>query len=140
MSTYSNLLLAALLLCLSGGCASVKVDKSAKVDLSAYHSFYVVQQTDSELHTPIVDELQALGHSATSGPRSSMPPNTDILVTYKHAWMWDITMYLLEYELQFRRPDDEAILASGKSYRPSLQRKDPKFMAHEILAAMYAQK
>ena len=140
MSTQHRLLLTGLLLCLTGSCANVKVDKPAKVDLSAYRSFYVVQQTDSELHTPIVDELQALGHSATSGPRSSMPPGTDILVTYNHAWMWDITMYLLEYEIQFRRPDDEAILASGKSYRPSMQRKDPKFMAHEILAAMYAHK
>jgi hypothetical protein len=137
MGTRHNLLFAAMLLCFAGGCANVKVDKPAKVDLQTYRSFYVVQQPDSELHTPIVDELQALGYSATSGPRTGMPPGTDIMVTFNHAWMWDITMYLLEFEIQFRRPDDEAILASGKSYRPSLQRKDPRFMAHEILAALY---
>ena len=138
MSTPHKTLACILCLALAVGCASVKVDKPGKVDLSSYQSFYVVQQTDSELHTPIVDELHALGKRAISGPRDQMPGGTDVLVTFNHKWMWDITMYLLEYEIQFRRPDDEAILASGKSYRPSLQRKDPKFMAHEILQAMHA--
>ena len=128
-----------LMLAISCGCASVKVDKSPRVDLSTYRSFYVVEQPDSELHMPIVDELQARGCSATSGPRSTMR-SADVMVTFNYKWQWDMTMYLLEYEIQFRRPDDEAVLASGKSYRPSLQRKEPKFMAHEILEAMYATK
>ncbi|MAE67004.1 MAG: hypothetical protein CMJ18_22315 [Phycisphaeraceae bacterium] len=65
-----------------------------------------------------------------------MPENVDVKVTYQAKWMWDMTLSLLDLEIQFVDPDTGGILAEGRSYRPSLQRKKPAFMAREVLSRM----
>jgi hypothetical protein len=40
---------------------------------------------------------------------------------------------MIELNIQIREGNDKMLLASGKSYRPSLQRKSPEDMAKEIL-------
>src|SRR5215218_7107211 len=141
MFTSTNRILPVLMLtCLSVGCASVKAHKSRDADLTTFRTFYIVQQDGSDLHQPIEQELMRLGYSASSGAESSMPYGTSALVTFDFKWQWDMTMYLIEYEISFKDPATKQLVAYGKSYRPSLQRKEPAVMAAEIPKAMFETK
>ncbi len=121
------------------GCAT-QTSSSIKSDtnLRAAKTFYVVQSGSDTHETYKVIEvgLAKLGRQASSGPRSEAPSNVDVIVTYQDYWVWDMTWYLHNLLLQFRDPKTNVLLASSLSYRPSLERKDPEFMAEETLEAM----
>lgn len=135
----STLLL--LLLLVISGCAKVviKSDADPSVDLSALNSFYVQQFAADKrgLEKIIADKLIALGFQATSGVSAAPPEPVDALVTYQDRWMWDLTNYMLEINIEFRKPDTNFMFASGKSYRTSLARKSPEAMIEEVLNDLF---
>ena len=47
-------------------------------------------------------------------------------------------MYMIELNVQIREPASGMIIASGRSYRPSLQRKPPAHMAQEVIESIFA--
>ena len=130
-----NIMVVALLLGLSG-CASTKVIKSPKADLKTLKKFYVVKWAEDtkDINLVIVDQVSLLGFKTETGSdQDAIGADCDALVTYQDYWMWDITTYLLRLNLQIRDPKTNAVIAQGESYRPSLQRQHPEFMAREIL-------
>ncbi len=124
-----TILWAALIL---AGCAT-QTSSLIKSDtnLKAAKNFYVVQSGSDthETYKVIEAELAKLGRQASSGPRAGAPSNIDLIVTYQDYWVWDMLWYLHNLLIQFRDPKTNVLLASSLSYRPSLERRDPEFMA-----------
>ena len=81
----------------------------------------------------IANELNSMGYQATSGVEQTSPIPVDAIVTYRDKWMWDITMYMLELNIDLRDPKTNYSFASGRSYRTSLARKSPEEMTEEVL-------
>jgi hypothetical protein len=123
------------------GCAMAKVTSriTPNTDLENYETFYVVRHSKDERHIDeiIRDEMQALGIKAQSGSPESKPPDIDVIVTYEDRWAWDMTNYLLTLTIDFRASDSNVLLATGQSYRPSMERKPPDFMTREILESIF---
>lgn len=127
---------------LFSGCASMSSQKAANTDLTTLKSFYVVQlAADGRgIDKVIAEQLTAMGFTATHGKAEETPKDVDAVVTYQDRWMWDFTMYMIELNVQVRAPQTQMTLASGKSFRPSLQRRSPAEMAKEVLTSIFAQK
>jgi hypothetical protein len=85
----------------------------------------------------IRDELARRGVTVATGPESARPTPVDTIVTYEDRWMWDMAMYLLSLNISFRDGTTNALLASGQSYRPSLERKEPPAVVKEVLDEIF---
>ena len=126
------------MLALSSGCATNRAtaNVASDVDIGKYKSFYVVRLPADERGTDklIAESLQKRGFSATSGPQpEGRPAGADALVTYTVRWMWDMTMYMIELNIQLRNPVNNFPVASGNSLHTSLTRKSPPEMVDEVL-------
>ena len=123
------------------GCAMAKIDSriTPDSDLARYKTYYVVRHDKDERHIDeiIRDEMVLLGLDAKSGPPATQPDDVDVIVTYEDRWTWDMTNYLLTLSIDFRDSKSNVLLATGQSYRPSLERKPPDFMAREILESIF---
>lgn len=141
MMRMTKLLLAAFVLGL-GGCASISSNLSPGADLSDIRTIHIVKfPADGRgVDQVIADHLNLMGFQTTRGTASNMPAGVDALVTYQDRWMWDISMYMLELNVQVRDPKTEIALATATSYRPSLQRKSPARMASEVLNQIFVGK
>jgi hypothetical protein len=127
---------ALLLVC---GCAKLTASVPAGADLGNLKSFYVVRhdRDGRGINEFIRDDLATRGVTATTGPESARPTGVDTIVTYEDRWMWDMTMYMLSLNISFRDGRTNAFLASGQSYRPSLERKEPREMIKEVLDEIF---
>lgn len=123
---------------ISGCSTALKSDIDPNVDISNFKTFYVQKFVPDGrgLEKIIASKLNELGYHATSGLASQSPNKVDVIVTYRDHWMWDITMYMLEIDIQFHYPDNDYIFATGNSYRTSLVRKTPEYMIEEVLRTM----
>lgn len=142
---YQRILIAMLVLIAGsflGGCASMSSSTAPGADFSAIKNIHVVKLPADErgIDRILADELNMMGFKTTIGSPLSMPADADAVLTYQDKWMWDITMYMIELNVQLREPKTEIALASAKSYRPSLQRKAPSEMAKEVLAEIFKKK
>lgn len=108
------------------------------VSLANLHTFYVrkLPQDGRGIERLISDRLNTLGKSSTYGTDALPAKPVDAVVTYQDRWIWDITMYMLELNIQFRDPKSEVQLASGHSMRTSLVRRSPEEMVDEVLRRM----
>jgi hypothetical protein len=80
-----------------------------------------------------------MGYKSTSGMAEATPRDIDAVVTYQDKWMWDITMYMLQLDVQVRDPGSQVVMASATSYRPSLQRVAPDKMVEEVVNEIFKQ-
>lgn len=121
------------------GCANTDFSKAPGADLSRLQSFFVVKLPADErgIERLISDRLNLMGFSSSYG--TSAPEGVDAIVTYQDKWMWDITMYMIQLDIQIRDGRDSRVLATGRSYRPSLQRKTPEGMVEEVLTQLLRQ-
>jgi hypothetical protein len=133
-----------LLVLLLTGCAKtvVRADSDPNVNFTSLNKFYVQKSpTDNRgLEKKIAGKLNELGFQATYGIDSPPKGTVDAIVTYKDKWMWDITMYMLELNIELHNPDSNYIFATGESYRTSLVRKSPDEMVDEVLRKIFAGK
>ena len=134
----------AIIMLLMTGCskALVKSDSDPNADLAKLETFYVhkLADDDDNLDMIIANKLNEFGFKATSGPEPRPKQPVDTIVTYQDRWMWDITMYLLEIDIEFHDPETNFVFASGKSYRTSLVRESPEYMIDEVLRDIFAGK
>ncbi|MBI3885568.1 MAG: hypothetical protein HY302_07545 [Opitutae bacterium] len=124
---------------LSGCVTQLKSDITPGTNLKALKTFYVVRLPADQRGTDklIADRLSVMGYKATSGEKSAVPGDVDAVVTYQDKWMWDITMYMIELNVQVRQPKTEIALATGHSLRTSLVRKSPAAMVEEVLGDLF---
>jgi len=124
-----------------GGCVNTELmaDIDPSADLVSLGSFYVVKFASDErgIEKIIASELNAMGKNATSGinPRTTTP--VDAVVTYEDKWAWDLTMYMLELNVDLRDPETNYKFATGRTYRTSLARKSPEEMVKEVLGEIF---
>jgi len=140
-----RLIVPALVLLLSlfgSGCATMSSNSAPGTDLSKVKRVYVVHLPADKrgINQIIADQLNLLGFQATTGEASSVPSDVDATLTYQDKWMWDITMYMIELNVQLRQPKTEMSLATARSYRPSLQRKSPPEMVKEVVTELFKKK
>jgi hypothetical protein len=128
-------------LALLSGCVSVqKGSVMPGADLSTVKSVYVVRLASDgrNVNRMIADALVARGLSATTGDSLKAPDGVDAVITYQDKWMWDITMYMIQLDIQFRKPVSEIPIATGSSMRTSLARKSAEEMVKEVLDQIFA--
>lgn len=125
---------------LSSGCVTqLKSDIAPGTDLKSFKKFYVVRLAADQrgVEKLIADRLNVMGYKATAGEKALIPEDAEVIVTYQDKWMWDITMYMIQLDVQIRRPKTEIALASGHSMRTSLVRKSPPEMVAEVLTDLF---
>jgi len=126
------------------GCVvtQLKADVTPGTKLNDLKKLYVVKLPADQrgVDRMIADRLNAMGMKATSGEKSAMPDDVDAIVTYQDKWMWDITMYMLELNVQLRQPKTDMSFASGHTLRTSLARKSPPELIEEVLNEIFKNK
>jgi hypothetical protein len=145
---YTTRILASLLIVLAatflGGCATsqLNADVSPGTKLSEVKKIYVVHlpKDGRGVDRLIADRLNLMGRQATSGEKTARPADADTVVTYQDKWMWDITMYMIELNIQLRHANTDMSFASGHSLRTSLVRKSPPEMVEEVLTEIFNKK
>lgn len=132
-------LVAVLLSCVTG--CSHDLSSAVMPDAEiARPAVYFVRQSpkdDSGIAEFIARDLRHRGNEATIGMGEPDRPDVQVLVVYEDRWMWDMSPYLLTLRIDFREPDTNVLLATGKSYRTSLIRKTPVMMVREVIAAIF---
>jgi hypothetical protein len=126
-------------LLLSGCVTNLSRPSAPNPKLQELKAFYVIQnETDNRgVYRIIESELAALGKTAQSGPRATVPGNVDAVVTYYEDWKWDLTWYLLNLLVQIRDPRTNVHITSAASYRTSLVRTEPELMTREVLESIF---
>jgi hypothetical protein len=144
MRSASRLVLAVLLMFPALFACSYKhlyAETMKGVDLGARDRIYVVHQPRDQRHIDfmIANRLKRAGFEATAGDAvSETPDGLDAIVSYEDHWVWDMSNYLIVLRIDLRDPKTRELLASGQSYRTSLDRKPPEFMVDEIITTMFA--
>ena len=124
---------------LAVSCASSTAEVNSNVDVKSLKRLHVekVEGDGYDMDQVIAKDLRSRGLNATTGKQQG---KVDAIVTYNDKWMWDMSMYLLQLDIRLLDPSNRAILASAKTYRPSLQRKSKEEMATETLDSLLATK
>ena len=120
--------------------ATVEATVSPDAQLDRDQTFYVQhnpKDTDN-FHLFILDELAQWDRRVTAGSEDGQPEDVDLLVTYENQWYWDMTPYLLSFDIFIRDPQTQLLIASGRSVRTSLARASAKTMIAEILTEIFA--
>lgn len=142
--TVTRVSLLLVLTTLTFGCATVKLESSfaPNVEKTTLQSFHVVRQPNDErgIEELIKSELMAMGFSASSSDDMSPPNPVDAVITYVDRWMWDITMYMIDLNIQLRDPATGFVMGSGFSHRTSMARKPPEEMVKEVLHEIFSEK
>ncbi|HWA08251.1 MAG TPA: hypothetical protein VG838_02170 [Opitutaceae bacterium] len=115
------------------GClSSVTARKAPKADLSQLKHIFVEHRLNDNhrMDELIVQELQALGYDAASGPLTMASPETDAVITYEDQWTYDFTSHLIGFSLVVTDNLHHRQLAEGSYYRPSVTHMAPAEMIH----------
>lgn len=131
-----------LALLFASGCA-VNEQRGSLVPGASFgnqEKYYVVKLPADErrIDRLIAENLQLRGIQASYGVGTERPADYEIVVTYQDKWMWDMTMYMLQLNIQVKDAETGALLATGESKRTSLVRKSPEYMVDEVLDQIFA--
>ena len=109
------------------------------VDLSGIEKIHVKwhEGDGRKINVVIKEQLLKMGFTATTDPVKPTANEVDAYLTYSDRWFWDITMYMLQLTIYIKDPNSDFILGAGKSYRTSLARGTPEFMAQEVLESIF---
>lgn len=116
------------------GCANrATATPYPKAEVNKLKTVYV-KKLPADIHginNLIVEKFRTMGYEASTG--STMPSETDVVVTYIDKWQWDMTMYMIELTIVVREPGTNFPIAQGNSYHTSLTRESPKEMVDEVI-------
>ena len=141
MKRLITLLLTAITTTVLTGCANTELvsDIDPQVDISQIRSVHVVkfEQDNRGIENLIANNFNDRGIQATTSPTKQPKQPVQAIVEYRDKWMWDLTMYMLELNIDFRDPETNYKFATGRSYRTSLARKSPEEMVDEVLSDIF---
>ena len=123
------------------GCVSVDVNGYIVPGetLEKGGNYYIVP-SKKDLHglnELLKEGMLAKGLLATSGTQDNMPEDIHYIVEYGGQWQWDITWYLLNFNVRIYHPETKLLIASANSLRTSLGRKSPEFIVNETLGKLF---
>lgn len=126
-------------LALFTGCTSLTVRQAPQIDLAKYRKIFVLQPFNENHHVDefFVYELRQLGRSASSGPETMMPEDTDAVLAYDTRWTWDFTTYLIEIDVSLRTAHTNKLIAQARFYQPSARPKQPEAVVHQIVQRLF---
>lgn len=110
-------------------------------DLAGIEAFYVrdpsSEDSETELHGLIVQELVDRGYKIQSLRAASEFEAGEATFQYKADWHWDITPYLLELRVGVYDPSDNTLIAQAQSLQTSLVRKDNETVVKQVIAELF---
>jgi hypothetical protein len=135
----STLLLAGALIGLPGCSSKKNATIMPGANLGVVKKYYVVHYSsdNGKVNELIRDSLVSRGYQATTGDAHAAPTDVDALLTYQDKWMWDMTMYMLQLDMQIRNPKTDIPMATGMAMHTSLCRRSPKEMVKEVLDEIF---
>lgn len=109
------------------------------VDLDRFEQFYVERRLNENNRVDefIAAEIRSRGKNAAAGPRTMMPEDTQVNVTYDARWNWDFKTYLIELNLEFYTVHPSKKLADAQYYQPSLTPKSPPEAVRELVGRLF---
>jgi uncharacterized lipoprotein YmbA len=129
--------LLALFAALLSGCTSASTRQVISLD-AFRHVFVEQRQSDNNrIDQMIVAELQRLGRTASSGPKTMMPEDTDAILTYDDRWAWDFKNYLIELTIEVHTAKTRKKLADGRYHQPTLNPKPAAAVVSELLVPLF---
>lgn len=133
------LLLIPVILSFTACAESLNAKKIPGADLSPLKTVYVHKLATDErgVDQLIANQLTRMGFIAASGTSETPSSAADAIVTYQDKWWWDITMYMLQLNIQIRDGQTRMVLANGQSMHTSLVRKTPQEMVEEVLNEIF---
>jgi hypothetical protein len=133
-----RLFLSIVVACLAG-CTSVSMRKAPSLDLSRFQRIFVVQPFNENHHLDefFVAELRAAGRTASSGPLTMMPEDTEAVLTYDSRWTWDFTTYMIDLNVELFTSHTKKKLAEARYYQPTARPKPPEVAVHAIVAQLF---
>lgn len=126
---------------LLAGCAS---DQSRYVipgeTLDKLSVYYVVKADNDErnLNESIVRKMISNGYSVSTGNKDDAPINTDYLINYGSQWQWDITWYLLDFDVRVYTKEHNLFVASANSQQTSLVREDHSKVVTNVINQLFS--
>jgi hypothetical protein len=130
------------LLFLFAGCSSVDTHFDVSGDVRGFHHVFVrsASNDSNNVDQLIVQELLRLGYDASSGPRTMMPDNAEIVVDYESQWDWDFRTYMIRLSLTVRSVRTEAKLAGGQIFHPGMTSKSPEELVRLAVLPIFGPK
>ncbi len=100
----TRLLSSLLLVLLLGGCASTNTRVERRQAPEGMQRYFVLANSNDNraIDRRIANALRAHGLTAESGPRTMMPEDTQVLVSYEDHWSWDFGDRLNYLRITFR--------------------------------------
>jgi len=137
-SLFYSALVIAVLTCAACS-SSLQATKSPGADLSQLKTLYVQRlPADTRgVERLISDQLNRMGFQSGYGDSETPPSPGDGIVTYQDKWMWDITMYMLQLNVQIRDAQNRMVLTAGHAMYTSLVRRSPEEMVEEVLTEIF---
>ncbi|HEU4683534.1 MAG TPA: hypothetical protein VFS39_03420 [Nitrospira sp.] len=119
--------------------SSLHATKSPGADLSRLKTLYVQRLPPDTrgIERLISDQLNRMGFQSGYGDSEIPPSPVDGIVSYQDKWMWDITMYMLQIDVQIRDPQNRMVLTAGHAMHTSLVRRSPEEMVEEVLTEIF---
>ena len=124
---------------LLASCSTLSTHVEPKTNLGQLKHIYVVESLNDNhnLHRLIVQELQARGIQAESGPLTLVPPGAKTYLVYDDHWDWDFKDYLIGLSITLRETSSDRPLANAFYFRPTAFLKTPRFMVQTVLDGLF---
>jgi hypothetical protein len=124
---------------LFASCSTLSTHVEPKTNLGQLKHIYVVESLNDNhnLHRLIVQELQARGIQAESGPLTLVPPGAKTYLVYDDHWDWDFKDYLIGLSITLRETSSDRPLANAFYFRPTAFLKTPRFMVQTVLDGLF---
>ena len=129
--------------------ASLSLTACVSVDVSRYivpgetldkeGSYHIVisENDGHDLHELLKTNMLSKGLFVSFGTREDMPDDVTYLVEYGGQWQWDISWYLLNFNIRIYQPGSKLLVASSNSLRTSLGRKSAERVVVETLEQLF---
>lgn len=131
--------LAALLL---GGCASYNAQVDPGVSLAQFQRFYVQSNLNDNhaVDALLARTLTGRGLTATHGPLTMMPADTEAIVTYQERWAWDFGDHLVYLRVAVRDAKTGQPISSAMFNGPVALNKDPADVVNRLIRELLERK
>lgn len=102
--------------------------------------YYVVKAENDErnLNASIVREMISNGFAVFTGIKDNAPIKTDYLINYGSQWQWDITWYLLDFDIRVYTKEHNLFVASANSQQTSLVRDDHSKVVANVINELFS--
>jgi hypothetical protein len=130
------------LLLLFTGCSSVDSHFDITRDVRGFHHVFVrtASNDSNNVDQLIAQELRRLGYDASSGARTMIPDNAEIVIDYEGQWDWDFRTYMIRLSLTVRSVRTDEKLAGGQIFHPGVTNKSAAELVRLALGPIFGPK